>query len=364
MTFADLPTPALVVDLPVVERNLRRMAEYTRQHGLGLRPHTKTHKSLRMARRQIELGAVGLTAAKAGEAETMAACADDLFLAYPALDAPRTQRLAALARTRSLRVGVDSAYAAERLAEAARADGSVLGILVDVDVGYHRTGVQSPEDALALGRLVARTAGLRLDGLMCFPGHVTFPKQDGGRALNEYFAVIRHVVELWKREGLEPRIISGGSTPTAYLSHDSGVLTEIRPGTYIYNDLGSVAVGHCTLEDCAARIVCTVVSDAVPGKVVLDAGSKTLTQDRVPGDASGVTRGRIVEYPDARLVRLSEEHGEADVSASARRPRLGERVTVIPNHICPCVNLQSVYWLRHADGRLEEQPVDARGKLS
>ena len=140
-------------------------------------------------------------------------------------------------------------------------------------------------------------------------------------------------------------------------------LTEIRPGTYVYNDMNTVSGGYCTLDDCAARIVCTVVSDAVPGKFVIDAGSKTLTQDRnALGPDAGF--GHIVECPGGKIVRLTEEHGEVDASACERRPRLGERVHVIPNHICPCVNLQDVVWLRGGDGALESISVDARGRLS
>ena len=163
--------------------------------------------------------------------------------------------------------------------------------------------------------------------------------------------------------GLQARIVSGGSTPTAFQSHLVPEYTEIRPGTYIYNDMNTVRGGYCRLDDCAARIVCTVVSTAVPGQVVIDAGSKTLTSDRCsPAPDSG--HGYVVEYPEAVITRLSEEHGQIDIRACSQRPQIGERVTVIPNHICPCVNLQDARLVaRRRQGELRELPIDARGRL-
>ena len=160
----DLPTPAILIDGDVVRRNLQRMATYAREHGLRLRPHTKTHKSLMLARMQLEHGAAGLTVAKVGEAEVMAAVADDLLVAYPAVDRHRCAAFAALACGRTVRVAVDSAYAADALGAAAAEAGSVIGILVDLDVGLHRTGVQTPGETMVLARHVTRSPGLRLDG--------------------------------------------------------------------------------------------------------------------------------------------------------------------------------------------------------
>ncbi len=157
--------------------------------------------------------------------------------------------------------------------------------------------------------------------------------------------------------------MSGGSTPTAYQSHLIRRITEIRPGTYVFNDMNTVAGGFCELDDCAARIECTVVSDAVPGQIVIDAGSKTLTADRcIPAPESGY--GHAVEYPDAEIVALSEEHGQVNVEKCADRPRIGERVTVIPNHVCPCINLQDTVWWRDGDADPEPLSVEARGMLS
>lgn len=346
-----------------VRRNLDRLATYAAEHGLGVRPHTKTHKSQALAKAQLDAGAVGLTVAKVGEALVMAEVGDDLLLAYPAVDAARTRRIAELARERTVRVAVDTPEAVDALDAAARQAGSVLGMLADLDLGMHRTGVQSPEAAAELAQRIERAKGLRLDGLFCYPGHIWGAAADQGPALAPGAEQLARAVELFKRHGLSTGIVSGGSTPTAYQSHLAGPLTEIRPGTYIFNDMNTVHGGFCSLEDCAATLVCTVVSDAVPGQVVIDAGSKTLTSDRcVPNLDSG--HGYVLEYPDARITKLSEEHGQVDVSACDARPRVGERVTVIPNHICPCVNLQDNVWWDEGDGQLVPHRVDARGKLS
>ena len=358
-----IPTPALVIDAKVVARNLRRMADYVKAHGLNLRPHTKTHKSVLLGRRQLELGAVGLTVAKVGEAKVMAEASDDVLMAYPAVDPARCAELAALARGRTVRVGLDSTTAADALAAAARSAGATVGVLVDLDVGHHRTGVQSPEAALALAQHVDRQPGLRLDGVMFFPGHVWPEPDEQGASLGPIDDLLGEVLGLWAEHGLNASIVSGGSTPTAYQSHHMKRLTEIRPGTYVFNDMNCVTGGYATLDDCAARVVCTVVSDAVPGQVVVDAGTKTLTSDRChPAPDSG--HGHVVEYPAAKVTKLSEEHGQVDVTAcGGRRPKVGERVTIIPNHICPCVNLQDrLYWL---EGGEPPHPmnVDARGKV-
>lgn len=358
-------TPALVIDLPVVHENAERLAEYAQQHQLGVRPHTKTHKSFRMAALQVAVGATGLTAAKVGEAEIMAEVADDILIAYPAIDRHRVRRIAELARRGGeIRVAVDSTAGIEAVHAAAREAGTTVGLLVDLDVGFHRTGVPSPAAALELAQQVARFSdGVRLDGLFFYPGHVWSPADEQAEELAAIDALLTETIALWDQAGLAAPIVSGGSTPTAYQSHRVRSQTEIRPGTYLYNDMNTVRAGFCTLDDCAARIVCTVVSTAVSGKAVIDAGTKTLTSDRnVKAPESG--HGYVVEHPEATIVRLSEEHGEIDVTACERPLRVGERITVVPNHICPCVNLQDRAWLRHSDGRLEPLTIDARGRLS
>jgi len=358
----QIPTPAIVVDGATVLRNLERLADYGEQHEFDIRPHTKTHKSRLVAELQMDVGAVGLTAAKVGEAALMAEVANDILLAYPAIDPVRTERLVKLASHVTLRVAIDSLEGAKRIGAAANRGKATVGILVDLDVGMGRTGVQTPGEALRIAQFVDTSPGLRLDGLFCYPGHIQQPPGEQAGALELVGKKLAQTLDLWADHGLEARIVSGGSSPTCFQSHLVPEYTEIRPGTYIYNDMNMVRGGFCTLEDCAARIVTTVVSTAVPGQVVIDAGTKTLTSDRCgPAPESG--HGLIVEFPDAVITKLTEEHAQVDVRACRYKPELGERITVIPNHICPCVNLQNSIWWRGEDGQLTELVVDARGLL-
>jgi D-serine deaminase-like pyridoxal phosphate-dependent protein len=358
----DLPTPSLVIDAAVVRRNLRRAADYAAAHGIAIRPHTKTHKSVKLARMQIDAGARGLTVAKVGEALAMSAASDDILIAYPTVDALRAAEAAKLAKTKTIRVAIDSQLAADSLSAAAKSAGATVGVLVDIDVGPHRTGVQTPAAALALAQYVTRQPGLRLDGILFYPGHIWKPVTEQAEALAAVEAILAETISLWRKAGLEAKIVSGGSTPTLFQSHLVPSGTEVRPGTYIFNDMNCVRGGFSTLEDCAARIVSTVVSTAVPGQVVLDAGTKTLTSDRnalFPDSGHGL----IVEFPEAKIAKLSEEHAQVDIAACPAAPKLGQTVTIIPNHICPCVNLQDRVWWCEPGAEPQPLTVDARGKV-
>lgn len=356
-------TPSLVVDLPSAERNNQKLIDYTAKHGVTVRPHTKTHKSIRLGKLQMEQGCSGLTVAKVGEAEAMAQASSDILVGYPTVDPVRTKRLAELARKVTVRVAADSKECVLALAQAARAAGTTIGILVDQDVGLHRTGLQSSEATLELAKLVVEHApAVRLDGLFFYPGHVWVPAAEQAGPLGEVEKQLSTTLAMWKDHGLSAKIVSGGSTPTAYQAHLVPSQTEIRPGTHIFNDMNTVRAGYCELNEVSIAVICTVISTAIPGKAVIDAGSKTFTSDRnVKFPESG--HGHVVEYPEARIVRLSEEHGEFDYSACASAPRIGERVTVIPNHICPCINLFENYWFQDASGNLEASIIDARGLL-
>jgi len=357
-----LPTPALVIDETVLRRNIRRLADYARSHKLNVRPHTKTHKSLKIARMQLDAGAIGLTVAKAGEALVMAQTESEILLAYPTVDRARCETVAGLAKRANVRVALDSLEAAAALSAAASAAKSTVGILVDLDVGMHRTGVQTPALAVKLVEEIQSLVGLRWDGLFFYPGHIGSRGDEQKLALQAVDALLAETIGLLRKKGLEAKIVSGGSTPTAYASHHVKSQTEIRPGTYVFNDMNCVTGGFATLEDCAAKIVCTVVSTAVPGQIVIDAGTKTLTSDRC-GPAPDSGHGLIVEYPRAKIVKLTEEHGQVDISDCSVAPALGERITVIPNHICPCVNLQDNVWLLTEQQKLEQLRVDARGLI-
>lgn len=362
-TIDNVPTPALVIDVPTAFANIERMAAYCREHGLNLRPHTKTHKLVLMGRKQIEAGAIGLTVAKVGEAEALAEAADDFLIAYPTLDPARTGRVAELAKRKTIRVAVDSTYAAERIAEAAAAAGSTVGVIVDRDTGFGRTGVQSADEVLAIAKVIDGAKGVRFDGLFTFPGHLSRGEtRDAGLAKVDQ--ILTESIDALKAEGLSCEIVSGGSTPTAFHSHQVSSYTEIRPGTYIYNDRDCVGMNWCEPDDAAAKLICTVVSTAVPDKCILDGGSKTFTSDMYFGQVE-MGYGDVEGFDGARLLKLTEEHGEVDLrNCTNGRPKLGQRVNVVMNHVCPTVNLQTQVWLDHGDGKLEAMTVDARGKLS
>jgi D-serine deaminase-like pyridoxal phosphate-dependent protein len=362
-----IATPAVVIDAERVRSNVERLAAYAAAHGIAVRPHAKTHKSVEIARLQLAAGAQGLTVAKAGEVESLlpafAGRMPDVLVAYPIVDPARAQAIANRARTATMRVALDTPAAVEAVGAAARAAGATIGVLVDLDVGMGRTGVPTAAALVPLAQAVAAASHLRLDGIFCYPGHVWAKPAEQAAPLAAVAVKLQEAIDLFDRHGLCRGIVSGGSTPTAFRSHLVPQCTEIRPGTSVFNDMNTVHGGFCTRDDCAATILCTVVSDAVAGQVVLDGGTKTFTSDRC-GPAPDSGHGFVLEYPEATIKRLTEEHAQVDVSRCPRRPRVGERVTVIPNHICPCINLQDMVWWREADGRLRQLPVDARGRLS
>ena len=363
----EIPTPAIVLDAATVRGNIDRLATYATSHGIAFRPHTKTHKSIEVAILQLAAGARGLTVAKVGEAEALLPAftdgASDFLMAYPAVDAFRTRRLAALAAASRVRIAADTTSALDATSAAAAAAGTTIGVLVDLDVGMGRTGVPTAAALVALAEAADKAPGLRLDGILCYPGHIWSKPDEQAVPLARVAAKLQEAIDLFDRHGLCRDVVSGGSTPTAYRSHLVPQVTEIRPGTSVYNDMNTVRGGFCSLADCAASILCTVVSDAVDGQVVLDGGTKTFTSD-LCGPAPDSGHGHVVEYPDAVITKLSEEHAQVNVTRCVRRPRVGERVSVIPNHVCPCINLQDAVWWREPDDRLRRLTIEARGRLS
>jgi D-serine deaminase-like pyridoxal phosphate-dependent protein len=363
MHVSEIETPALVVDLDIFERNLERVASYAREHRLRLRPHTKTHKSIRIARRQLELGAAGLTVAKVSEAEVMLGAEPaDLLVAFPIVGVSKLQRLATVARRAHVTVALDSLCAARQLSEAAGAAGVEIGVLAEVDVGLGRVGVAPGEPLVGLARSIRMLPHLKLEGIAFYPGHIKELDEAGLRALDRLGELLRAILSDFRGAGIEIGIVSGGSTPTLFHSHTIEGLTEIRPGTYVFNDINTVRCGACALEDCAAAVLATVVSTARPGQMIIDGGSKTFSSDR-PVSSPETTFGHVVEAPGARFHKMNEEHGFVDVAGAGRQFAIGDRVRVIPNHVCVAMNLHDqVYGVR--GGRVEEiWKVDGRGKL-
>jgi len=362
MRVSEIDTPALVVDLDIMEKNLERVACYAREHQLRLRPHTKTHKSIGIAQRQMALGAAGLTVAKVSEAEVMvAATPQDLLIAYPIIGQTKLGRLVEVARQTRVTVAVDSAFAARQISDAARAAQVEIGILAEVDVGLGRVGV-SPPELVRLAQIIENLPHLHLEGITFYPGHIKELDDAGRDAMAALNRLLGTILEDLRAAGIEPRVVSGGSTPTLFHSHEIAGLNEIRPGTYVFNDINTVRSGACTMEDCAALIHATVVSTARPGHMIIDGGSKTFSSDRLSTGAE-VTFGHIVEAPAARFHKMNEEHGYVDLTHADAEFRPGDRVRVIPNHICVAVNLhEQVYGVR-GEAVEEVWRVDARGKL-
>ena len=363
MTLDELETPAPVVDLTRMERNLDRMAAYAADHAVALRPHIKTHKTPWLAAEQLRRGAIGVTCATPREAEVMSEVADDVLLAYPAVGSLKARRIAALPRDVHLTVALDSARAADDLADAAREAGRRVGVLVECDMGMRRVGVQTPDDAVALVRHIAGRPELEYAGMTFYPGHIREPVDQQGRALKELNERLGRTLDALKRAHVEPRVVSGGSTPTATRTQEIAGVTEIRPGTYIFNDRTTAAIGACAADDCALTVLATVVSTAVPGQAVIDAGTKSLGREPMRG-AEGDGFGAILGREDVTVRAMSEEHGLLDLSKSDWRPTVGDRVRVIPNHVCIVVHLfDTVHGLRGTSVE-SSWAVAARGRAA
>ena len=323
----ELDTPIVTVELDIVAANIRKMQAYCDAHRIRFRPHIKTHKIPELGRLQIEAGAQGITCQKLGEAEVFAdAGFDDIFIPYNLVGPAKLRRLTALARRARVSVAVDSATVAQGIAEAAAAARIEVPLLIECDTGAGRTGVQTPEQALELARLIERLPGVRFAGLMTFPTN-----------LDQTPAFLAEALRLLAKAGLEAETVSGGGTPQTWRVHEVPQINEHRAGTYVFNDTNTVAAGTATLEECAMRVLMTVVSRPTAERAILDGGSKTLSADRLLW--RDPFYGTILEYPQAAIYGYSEEHANVDLSRCERKPVVGERVTVIPNHCCTVSNL-------------------------
>jgi D-serine deaminase-like pyridoxal phosphate-dependent protein len=348
MQISELDTPVPIIDLERVEANIARMQSHASAHGLRLRPHIKTHKLPIIARKQLEAGAVGIACQKIGEAETMAAAGiQDILITYNLIGAAKIERLARLACQARIAVAIDNTHALETLAASARIAQRQIGVLIEFDSGNQRTGVQNHAELLELARATRAHQQLEFRGLMTYP---TTP------SVNEWVTVARQQLE---GAGFELSEVSGGGTPAAWNESALGGLTELRPGTYVYNDRMMVAAKAATLEQCALNLLVTVVSRPTSNRAVIDAGSKSFSSDQL-GANQGF--GLVLEYPEALLERLNEEHGMLDLSACASKPQIGEQLRIVPNHACVVTNLHDEI-VAHRAGKVEALwPIWARGK--
>ncbi|MCG8480211.1 MAG: alanine racemase [Spirochaetales bacterium] len=376
-------TPYIAVDRDGVERNIAAMQERIDASGATLRPHIKTHKIPALAHRQLAVGARGITCAKVSEAEIFAgAGVDDIFLAYPIVGSSRARRTVRLAERIRLICGVDGETGSRTLARAAEESGIRLPVRLEIDTGLGRSGV-APSAAVATARSIASFPSLLLEGIFTFRGSLAFGAgevtaervaagifdgrgrftDDRPSAGREEGAIMVTVAEMIRRAGVPVPSVSVGSTPTAVHAASVRGVTEVRPGTYIFHDRMQVVHNVCAPDEVAATIRSSVVSVRPGSHIVIDAGSKVLGGDAAPGRAPHHFDGYgyLVEAPNLTVQRLSEEHGVISLDGNAPFA-VGDIVTVVPNHICTCINLQNAVYQCNND-RWERLPVAARGAV-
>jgi len=357
-----IETPAIVVDLDILDANLRRTAALAANAGVKLRPHVKTHKNAWIAKRQLEYGAVGITVAKLGEAEVMAdSGVDDILIAYPLVGAAKLKRLSELMRRANVTVSVDHPDVVRGLSELGESLKRRIPLYVDVNTGLNRCGKEPGPETAALVRELSRYPGVDIRGLMTHAGHAygdKTPEAVRRTARHEADSLVetRALLREW---GIEVPEISVGSTPTSKFIGEQRGVTEMRPGAYVFGDRSQLSIGVIAQEECALGAWATVVGLPRPGTAIVDAGSKTISNDanpHVPGF------GQWADDPRVVLARLSEEHGVVQVPDDVKL-RIGQKMLFIPNHCCAAVNLQDrLYGIR--EGRLERTlEVDARGKI-
>jgi D-serine deaminase-like pyridoxal phosphate-dependent protein len=344
-TLKDLETPVPVIDLARVERNVTRWQSHCDANTFANRPHIKTHKIAGLAKYQLAQGARGITVQKLGEAEVMAAAGiTDVLLTFNVMGQSKLNRLATLTKTTSMKVVADNHEMLEGLASI----NSNITVLVECDTGAARNGVQTPQAALGLAQAIDKTQGLRFGGLMTYPaaGHCA--------KAASFLAEAKHLCET---SGLAVETISTGGSPDMWSVAGLEHATEYRAGTYIYFDRSLTARNTCTLDDCALRVLTTVVSCPTEDRAILDAGTKTLTSDLLGLEGFGIAH----DFNDAKVYTANEEHGFLDLKGLTQKPKIGDRLFITPNHVCPVSNLFDEVVMTYGNEILGAVKVDARG---
>ena len=375
VNLSQLRTPCVLVDSARAERNLERLQSAVDGHGLRLRPHAKTHKSIELAKRQLAVGAVGICCAKLGEAEVFAAAGiEDIRLPYP-LNPDNAERVVDLLDRTRVSFIVDHADVARGWSEAMRRAGREVDVLVKVDVGFHRCGIDP--DSPAAADFVARIAalpGLSFRGLLSHAGHgYGAASETEMRGIAEAEArTMNRLADAVRAKGVEVAEISVGATPTVRYSLQQDGLTELRPGNYIYFDRTQVSLGAAGWNDCALTVLARVVAKPAPDRIILDSGSKTLTNDLARGFGPAPGYGTVlrsvsgVQAPDDTLIveRLSEEHANVRVITGAHTLEPGDLVRIVPNHSCVVSNLVDAAWLVDGERVGERLEISARGRIT
>ena len=370
MRVHDLPTPQVLVDHAKARANIARVQALADEAGLRLRPHAKTHKSPVVARWQLERGAVGICCAKLGEAEIFVdAGVTDVRLPYP-VNPSNAARVLALMSGATISIIVDHLDVARGWSDAMQRAGQTLDVLIKVDVGFHRCGIDPGGDVLEFVQAIASMPGLWLRGLLSHAGHgYNATSEDGLAAIaREEADTLAMVRDRATASGIAIDEMSVGATPTLRFSARQRGLTELRPGNYVYFDRTQVALGAASIGDCALTVLASVVSAPAADRIILDCGSKTLTNDQARGIAKAPGFGLVLRddgAPDDGLCieRLSEEHATVRVTnGTSLKP--GDRVRVVPNHSCVVSNLVDVVHLVEGDNVVDTIPVAARGKIT
>jgi D-serine deaminase-like pyridoxal phosphate-dependent protein len=360
----DLDTPCVCIDLDIMERNLKAMADFASSHSLALRPHVKTHKIPELARLQVEHGACGVTVAKVGEAEIFVeAGLDNIFIANQVMGAGKLERLTELARRARVMAAVDSVQNAAPLDEAASGKDLTLEVYIEVDAGLGRCGVHSPQQAVALAQEISRMSGLRLVGVFTHEGQVSRARtreELEQKATSAADFTVR-VASALRDAGFAVEVISVGSTPAARVAPLVKGITEMRPGTYIFNDRNMLALDAASPSDCALAIQATVISRPADDRAIIDAGSKILGSDPC---VRGAGFGLVIGHEGIRVERLWEEHGLLSLPPACESPGVGDRIEVIPNHCCHVMNLVDFAYGVRGENVEAQWKVAARGKVS
>jgi D-serine deaminase-like pyridoxal phosphate-dependent protein len=348
-TIDDLDTPAMIIDLDILEKNIREMQEVCRKEEIPLQVHTKTHKIPEIAQMQMRQGSVGICCQKLGEAEVMVAggVRENILVPYNIVGSQKLIRLARLCKRARMTVAVDSEVTAQGISEQLQRDGTSVRVLVELDTGGKRTGVQSPQAALELAQKVSRMPSLQLQGVMTYPSRL------------EAKPFMEETIDLFRKAGLPLNEISGGGTGLEATSKQIGC-NVTRSGSYAYEGLRRIntTTNRPNPVTCATRMIVTVVSAPTADRIIIDGGQKTF--ERNPPDPYGY----IVEYPEARIYGMSVEHGHVNVSACSHKFRVGERLAVVPQHQGVTTNNHDeVYAVRK--GLIEAVwPVAGRGKVA
>ena len=347
----SIHTPAFVVNENVAMRNIARFQAHCDKVGLALRPHIKTHKLIHFAQAQLAAGAIGITSQKISEAEAMLADGiDDIFITYNILGPAKLVRLRALSgRLKTLSVVADNSVVIRGLSQVFDGAQRPPSVLVECDTGAGRCGVQTPKAAVVLAQEIANSPGLTFGGLMAYPAVA------GAKNTARF---MRETKCLLDEKGLACPVMSSGGSPDMWTSTTDDIITEYRIGTYIYNDRSLVERGTCTWDDCAGHVVATVVSTPTPNRAIIDAGSKVLTSDLL----GFPDYGHVIGHPEISIASFSEEHGILVVDP--QNPlKIGERIRIVPNHVCMVSNMFDEIWIERNDGGLEPLRIDARGKV-